>query len=480
VTSPTSSSPPLSLPPDLSLPLLISILEREQANRLKANALKAYRPYKKQAEFHAADFRERALLAGNQLGKTLAAGMEVAMHLTGRYPPWWVGKRFTRPVRWLAGSESAELTRKGVQRILLGPPEIESEWGTGAIPRECLLPGISRRPGVPDAVASIPVRHESGGTSVIQLASYDQGRTKWQADTVDGVWLDEEPPLDIYSEAMTRTNTTLGPVLLTLTPLLGMSDVVKRYLIEKPEGSHVTTMTIEDAEHYTPEARVKIIAAYPAHEREARAKGIPMLGSGRIFPVTEESIAYDAFDMPKHWPRIGGMDFGWDHPFAACELCWDRDSDVVYLTKAYRKRESTPILHAAALKPWGDWLPWAWPRDGHRETLEGAGIALAEQFKAQGLAMLLEHSQFENKSVSVEAGLMDWLDRMQTGRFKAAKHLNDFWEEFRLYHRKDGKVVKENDDLMSAIRYALMMLRYADTAPKVKAEQDSGGSSSWA
>jgi hypothetical protein len=63
----------------------------------------------------------------------------------------------------------------------------------------------------------------------------------------------------------------------------------------------------------------------------------------------------------------------------------------------------------------------------------------------------------------VEAGLMAMLTRMQTGKFKVFKHLNDWWEEFRLYHRKDGLVVKEGDDLMCATRYALMMLRFAST-----------------
>jgi hypothetical protein len=65
--------------------------------------------------------------------------------------------------------------------------------------------------------------------------------------------------------------------------------------------------------------------------------------------------------------------------------------------------------------------------------------------------------------VSVEAGLMEMLSRMETGRFKVFKELNDRFEEFRLYHRKDGKVVKERDDLMSATRYAVMMLRDAKT-----------------
>jgi hypothetical protein len=160
------------------------------------------------------------------------------------------------------------------------------------------------------------------------------------------------------------------------------------------------------------------------------------------------------------------MDFGWDHPFAAVELCWDRDPDVIYLTKCHRVREASPVFHAAALRPWG--VQWAWPRDGNRETLEGAGIALAEQYRRQGLDMLWEHAQFVSVdgkagSVSVEAGLMEMLDRMQTGRWKVFAHLRDWFDEFRLYHRKDGKVVKDYDDLLCASRYALMMLRFART-----------------
>ena len=120
-------------------------------------------------------------------------------------------------------------------------------------------------------------------------------------------------------------------------------------------------------------------------------------------------------------------------------------------------------MHAAAIRPWGKELPWAWPRDGLRETLEGAGIPLAEQYRATGLNMLHEHAQFEDKTVSVEAGIMAMLTRMQTGKFKVFKHLNDWFEEFRLYHRKDGLVHKEGDDLMAVTRYAIMMLRFAST-----------------
>lgn len=145
-----------------------------------------------------------------------------------------------------------------------------------------------------------------------------------------------------------------------------------------------------------------------------------MLGSGRIFPVSEESIAIEHRDFPDHWPRIGGMDFGWDHPFAAVELVWDRDSDTVYVSKTHRLREATSVIHAAAIRSWGE-LPWAWPRDGRRETLEGAGVALANQYNEEGLDMCGIHAQFEDGSVSVEAGLLQMLTRMQTGKLKVFK-----------------------------------------------------------
>ena len=215
--------------------------------------------------------------------------------------------------------------------------------------------------------------------------------------------------------------------------------------MEKRPDRSITRMTLDDVEHYCEEEKARIIASYPAHELEARTRGTPVLGSGRIFPVAEDSIAIDQREIPDHWPRIGGMDFGYSSAFAAVELLWDRDVDCVYVTRTYKVRESTPIMHAAALRPWGDDLLWAWPRDGRRETLEGAGIPLMRQYEEQNLNMLHEHSQFEDGGVSVEAGLMDLLDRMQSGRLKVFKHLNDWWEEFRLYHRRDGRVFKEND-----------------------------------
>src|SRR5215471_1205463 len=448
-----------SLPPEQA-EVALTRLEAIKAQRAVENVLAHYVPYPRQEQFHnaGATHRERLLIAANQSGKSLAGGMECAMHASGRYPDWWCGRRFDRPtIGWGAGTTN-ETTRDTVQRILVGRP---GQPGTGAIPKDAILDLVPAR-GTPDLLDSIKVGHVSGGVSVMGLKSYQRGRESFQGETLDYLWFDEEPPADIFTEGLTRTNINRGPVMITFTPLLGMSEVVRRFLLEASPDRSVTTMTLDDVAHYSPEEKEKIAASYAPHEREARTRGVPTLGSGRIFPVAEEMVAIEQRDFPSHWPRIGGMDFGWDHPFAAVELVWDRDTDTVYVARTHRLREATPVLHAAAIRPWGNLL-WAWPRDGRRETLEGAGIALMRQYQEQGLDMLHQHSQFEDGSVSVEAGLMDMLARMQTGRFKVFKHLLDWLEEFRLYHRKDGKVVKEGDDLLAATRYAVMMLRYART-----------------
>lgn len=223
---------------------------------------------------------------------------------------------------------------------------------------------------------------------------------------------------------------------------------------------HVTRATIWDAAHYTEQQRAEIVATYPPHERDARMKGIPQLGSGRVFPIAEECILIEPFQPPLWFVWIGGMDFGIDHPFAAVRLAWDRDDDVIYVTNEYRVKDAVPVIHAAALKPWGAMVPWAWPHDGLQRD-KGSGTALRDQYQAAGLNMLPLKASWPDGSVGVEAGLMDMLERMQTNRWKVFSTCQSWIGEFRDYHRKDGQVVKERDDLISASRYALMMMRNA-------------------
>lgn len=442
---------------------LLELLEDELRDRTE-NKLAYYAPYKQQMQFHTggALFRERLFMAGNQLGKTFAGAFEVAMHLTGEYPGWWQGRRFKGPVTILAGSETAELTRDGVQRLLVGPPAVEADWGTGAIPKRCLV-DWSRRQGVADALDTVTVLHKSGKNSTVSFKSYDQGRKKWQAATVHFVWFDEEPPMDVYSEGLTRITATNGCVAVTFTPLLGMSEVVSRYINEKSPDRTYVQMQIEDADHIAPEERQKIIDGYPAHQRNARSKGIPMLGEGVVFQVDESVITVEPFDIPEYFWLIGGIDFGIDHPTAGVLLAWDKDADIVYITREYREKDGNIPTHASGLRRWGARLPWAWPHDGHQRD-KGSGKTLASQYRDEGLVMLGEHATDDEGTQSVEATVSVMFERMQSGRLKVFSTCVKWLEEFRMYHRKKGMIVAERDDLISASRYGTMMLRKARIA----------------
>lgn len=446
--------------------LNLAILLQEKVRRAKTNRLKYYRPYKKQLEFHelGSRYRERLLSAANQSGKTYSAAMETSMHLTGRYPEWWKGKVFNRSISGLAASVTSELTRDGVQRLLLGRPGLESEYGMAAIPRDALK-DVRPRPGVPNAVSQIIVRHGGGGDiqageSSLSIKSYDQGREKFQADTLDFVWFDEEPDVDIYTEGLTRTNTTLGPVFMTFTPMKGMSKTVMRFLIDKMPGTTVVYMGLYDVDHYTKEQADQIISTYPDHEREARAFGKPVLGSGAVFPIAESVLSVVPFSIPDDWPRLCSMDLGWDHPTAAVWMAHNLETDTVYLYDVYKRAKQVPAIHASAIKARGAWIPVAWPHDA-LQTQKDTGVPMRDTYRAEGLNMLPERTQFDDGSIAVEPGIQIMLNRMETGRFKVFSNCEGWFEEYRMYHRKDGVIVKQMDDAIDASRGGIMSLRYA-------------------
>lgn len=403
-------------------------------------------------------------------GKTYSSAYEIAFHLTGKYPEWWKGKRWNRGVTGWAVGQSMQSTRDTIQRLVLGRP---GEWGTGTIPAELIIGQPKRATGVSDAVDCVFVRHISGGVSRLYFKSCEQGREKLQGETLDFAALDEEPPADIYTEVLTRTNATKGIVWITFTPLLGMSEVVRLFLQKPTRDRSDTNMTIEDVGHYSKEDVAMIVASYPEHEREARAKGIPILGSGRVWPIAESAITVDPFQIPDHWPIICGVDFGIDHPSAGVWLAWDRDNDITYLYDCYRVSNETPAQLVPRILQRGPWVPVSWPADGLQRS-KGDGIQLADQYRTHGANMLHEYAQLpetgdeegkKTSRVSVEAGVMAMFDDMKKGKFKVFAGLEDFFSEFRLYHRKDGQIVKLQDDVLSAARYAWVMRRYAECPP---------------
>lgn len=203
--------------------------------------------YAKHTEFFAAGaaHNERAFIGGNRTGKSFCIGYEGTCHLTGWYPDWWIGRRFTRPVNAWAAGEDAKAVRESLQPTLIGPADAR---GTGLIPAASILRAPARG-GIPDAVDFVEVGHSSGGASRLVFKAYEQGRESFQASRVDVMMLDEEPPLAIYTEALTRTLSTVpgepnGTVMCAFTPLKGISETVLQFL---PGGAYPATEELRRA-----------------------------------------------------------------------------------------------------------------------------------------------------------------------------------------------------------------------------------------
>jgi phage terminase large subunit-like protein len=421
-----------------------------------------------------AHFGQTSLMGGNRSGKSYANCYAGACHMTGWYPPWWTGRRFNRPVTIWAAGEDGKSVRDSLQVLYLG--EIGA-FGTGLIPFDSLA-RYATRSGIADAIDSFTVKHAMGGLSRLVFKSYDQKREAFQAAKVDIVQLDEEPPISIYTEALTRTLSTdprepNGLVIAGFTPLKGISAVVLSFLPggERKEGAvagyeegirtdkYVTFCAWEDVPHLSADNKAALIASYQPHERDARTKGVPSLGAGAIYPISEEEILCDPIVIPKWWPRCYGMDVGWNRT----AVIWgaiDPDADILYLTDEHYRGQAEPAIHAAAIRARGTWIngvvDLAARGRGQRD-----GEQLLRNYIDLGLTNLAPASN------AVHAGIDCVWMRLSTGRLKVFKTLQNWRNEYRLYRRdENGKIVKENDHLMDSTRYLCISgIKTASVAP---------------
>jgi phage terminase large subunit-like protein len=457
---------------------VLRMLEQQVAAK-RTHRMLSFVPYERQVQFFemGATKRERLLCAGNQTGKTQAGAYEMACHMTGLYPAWWTGKRFDHAIHAVAAGEGGLLVRDVIQAKLCGTPGSDEDFGTGMIPKSLLL-GKSAGHGVSNLFDSIRVKHASGGTSTLVFKTYEAGRSKFQGLTLSVVWLDEEASEEIYSEALARL-TGDGIVYTTFTPLLGWTNVVSRFMRDDSPVARrdrgVVRMGLAHAQHFTEEEKERRLAGYPAHERAARENGDPLLGSGAVFEEVIESDISTRLaitDVPPHWAKLWGVDFGIAHPFAAVLTAWDKDADVFYVLDAFKMSGGVPSGHASRMNAIARGVPVSFPHDGAARE-KASGQALAMIYRNEGLNMLGSHATHVGGGYSTEAGVLEMLTRMRDGRFKVASHLSDWFEEFRQYHRKDGQIVKLDDDILSATRIAVTARRHAKAGDIGRGHQHS-------
>lgn len=406
-------------------------------------------------EFFAAGekYHERLALCANQVGKTTAGLTELTYHLTGLYPDWWVGHRFPAAQTWWVCGVTQKDVKDVLQDRLLGPV---GDFGSGFIPKY-LLDFVSLKDAkkAETPISSFRVMHSTGAFSTVTFKSYEQGRESFQGKPGISVFLDEEPPIEIYTEAMIRTIAGNNRAILTFTPLKGVSETVMNFLgdqdIYSAEGElapsrYLVRASWDNTPHLTPEKVAALMLTIPPHQRDARMKGIPSLGSGAIYPVPESTILVAPFEIPKHWPRWYGFDVG--RNTAVCWFAKDPESMTVYMVSEFFQVEGTPSQHADAIKLRGKWQRGAIDTSARgRSATDGEN--LFQMYIDLGL-------HIQNADKAVEAGIYEVYEMLVQGRFKVFDTCRQWIEEFRMYRRDEkGKIVKTKDHLMDACRYGI-------------------------
>lgn len=434
--------------------------------------------YPKHVEFmnKGSEFSQRAFIAANRTGKSLAGGYEMTCHLTGNYPNWWKGRKFTKAVNaWACGVNNIE-TKNVVQEVLLGSP---MDIGSGLIPKENIV-RVIKKPGVAEAVETVYVTHKNGGVSELTFKSYEQGRETFQGTKRQVIWLDEEPrDQGIFTECLTRTMDDKNPGIIycTFTPLFGLSEVVLSFLKDgkfphngvNPEEPYkfVTQVSWEEVPHLNEQQKKEILSSYSDHEKEARSRGVPSLGAGAIYPFMEDRIKVEPFEIPSWWPKVYGMDTGWQKT-AAVWAAIDVDSNVVYLYSEHYEGQAAPAVHASAIKARGPWIPGVIDPAADKDVNRTDGMSIFRVYEDEELRL-----EFADNSVN--AGILKVYQMLESGQLKVFSTLRHWLAEYRVYRRdENGKIVKKNDHLLDATRYLIMTgLGLAEMQPDPDAVDDS-------
>lgn len=213
---------------------------------------------------------------------------------------------------------------------------------------------------------------------------------------------------------------------------------------------YVVQASWDDVPHLTEEAKKELWESLPPHQREARKKGIPCLGAGAIYPVPEEDIVISPIKLPGYWPKAYALDVGWKCT-AAIWGAWDRDNDIIYAYSEHYRGQCEPAVHASAIQARGKWIKGAID-PAARGRNQKDGERLMDIYEGLGLNLIKANN-------AVEAGIQEVYQRLSTGRLKIFSTLTHLISEYRIYHRNEkGRIVKQNDHALDALRYLVMSL----------------------
>lgn len=449
----------------------------QAANEYKRyNKLEYMKPYDYQLEFMNASikYKQRYLRAANRCGKTMGASIEFAMHLTGRYQDYYKGERFPSSgnVYWCIGIDLDSVS-KVLQKELFGTADIrvESEIGTGTIPRDCieLEQGI-----VKDGprLKSCFIKHTDGGYNTVHFYG-SNNEASMMGQTIKMAWLDEEPEhnsMELYAQCLTRTLTTEGHIMFTATPEVGYTELNRMFDEDETGQLYVKSASWWDAPHITQEMIDKMLAGIPEYQRDMRSKGLPVIGTGAVFPYSEEEITESDIQVEGHWKVVAAIDIGHNvDPSVITFTAYDEENDKLYVyDEIYLDDDRSAKAIAEAIKGSSTPnIPVVVPGDGGlsdssapdtygKQLRDVYGINVHPNVFRNPTCILLDPTKV-NKSI--ETGLVEMRRRFSDGSLKVSSHCDNILREMRqyFYKPKGGRVKPTGEDhAIDSMRYSTM------------------------
>ena len=444
-------------------------------NQLAETLLKQfafYTPTPKQQAFHDASLRagERLFLGGNRTGKTNAVCVEMAMHLTGAYPDWWKGYRFSRPINAISASISLKDTRDILQKkLFVGdiddsmPPILHESYIVS-----------KTHTTIAGAWDTVRIAHRSGGESELKFKAFQQGESSFQGVKADFIHLDELPNFRVYQEALMRTTSFDHEktfLVCSLWPERGKDDLIAHFMDHAPEGEikdgrFYIMASWADNPYLKPEERERLRKSVPEWQLEAREHGIPVFGQGKVFTCKESDIFIDPFEIPNHFAQVYGLDPSSSSggTWGSVLLAHDRDKDIIYAVADYKLSNATPTEHASNIsRIIPEWCYGMVDPAGAGENMHTKEKTIDFLQMRSGLHLIKAHKANNTK----EAIIDEIYERVRGDRFKifsttkgvGCRHLVTEWRQ---YARDDnGLILKKNDHCIDALFYALNGLAYA-------------------
>ena len=447
------------------------------ADHMRYNQLEYFRPFEHQLEFFRTISDRRGILAANRIGKTVSTCYETAMHLTGRYPAWWEGKRYNKPITVMVAGEGWSQVALVLQNELLGAPDIKQadSLGTGAIPQDCIVRETMRSDGA--NCIGVEIRHVTGGKSYLLFANYTQEVRQLQGFKLDLAVFDEQPPDDFFSEIVTRTATTQGQILCSFTPLKGLNGLVSKFW-NREEGYDYIRVSWDDVPEYDlwhepfllHSTRQQLERDYLPHEREARMQGRPIMGKGAVFQIrswpTYTTGDFDFARMPTI-QRVIALDLGLVNDKTVISLMyWEPREREAWLHRqivVQGVEEAVPTQYINhLLRPEVYGTPIVLPADAStpgRYTMSSTSIReLFEQYELnviEGAIMNPPDAQ-GRKTNHKSYGINQMRQMLEVGTLHVNENCVEFLREAQNYYVDTQGRFSDPDDTIDSARYALL------------------------